>query len=180
VSEILIKNGLEFSEKERFQITESLYREFKVPLPSEKQLSNTLFFLLVENDEILSMGGLLKTEPVIFNGEIFHLLGFVNVISNVKNKGYGKQVVANMKEYLISQDITGIGFCKPHNQAFYNKCGFTINSTITPRFVYFKGNERITNQDGQYIFYQDSSDNFMKKVLSDPKKEVNIPSVDLW
>ena len=40
--------------------------------------------------------------------------------------------------------------------------------------------EKITNKDGQIIFYQESSDNFMKKVLAQPEKEVSIPTEKLW
>lgn len=180
MSKLLVKKGLELDETELNQIKESLQREFKVPLPSGKQLSNTLFFLIVDKNKILAMGGLLKTEPVIFNGERFRLLGFVNVIANDKGKGYGKAIMTNMKEYLVTQNITGIGFCKPENKDFYEKCGFSINTTSTPQFICQKGDKRIKNEDGQYIFYHDSSDNFMKKVLGNPGRDVYIPSANLW
>ncbi len=178
--DLLIKNGLELNGSELGQMGESLSREFRVPLPGQKQLSDTTFFLLVDNGKILSMGGLLKTEPVVFDGETFNLVGFVNVIANVKGKGYGKRVMVGMKGYLVHHNITGIGFCKPENQEFYRKCGFQINTNSTQRFVYQNGDKRITNQDGQYIFYHDSSDNFMKKVLAKPDADVSIPSANLW
>lgn len=176
----IVKNGLDLNLEEELQIKESLFTEFKVNLPNDQKLSKTLFFLLKEESKILSIGGLLKTEPVFYNDKKFTAYGIVNVISNVKGKGYGKKVVTKMREYLISNNLTGIGFCHPKNQGFYKKCGFIFTTNSTQRFVYLKGTERITNQDGQIIFYEDSSDNFMKKVLLDPEKEVLIPSADLW
>ena len=55
-----------------------------------------------------------------------------------------------------------------------------FNTKSTQRFVYRKGDKKITNQAGQYIFYQDSSDHFMEKVLANPVKEVSIPTQNLW
>lgn len=178
--DLIIKNGLEFTQDEQNQVKDSLYKEFKVQLPSEKQLSETTFFLLTKNNKIYSMGGLLKTEPVIFDNSEFCVYGFVNITANIKGKGYGKIVVLKMMEFLKVQDATGIGFCNPKNAKFYEKCGLVVNSTITSRFVYLNGSKRITNQDGQYFFYQESSDNFIQQVLIKSTKDVFIPAANLW
>lgn len=175
-----IKNGLELSGSERKQIQYSLLREFNVPFPTREQLTNKTFFLLKEGNEILSMGAMLLTYPVVFKNQNFKIYGFVNIISNIKSKGYGKTVVAMMKKFLSDKNASGIGFCKPSNQGFYERCGLTIDTTSTQRFVYLKGDKRITNQDGQYIFYQDSTDNFMNKVIADRTSDVYIPFADLW
>ncbi len=84
MKKILKKEGVDLTENEKLQIKESLLREFKVGLPPKDQLANSLFFFLVEDNTILSMEALLKTEPVMFNKEKFTIYGLVNVVANVK------------------------------------------------------------------------------------------------
>lgn len=179
-TKIVLKNGADLTDDELSQIKVAIFREFKVSFKIDDQTRDRLFFLLKHNDVILAMGALWEVKPVIFNGEKFSFFGVLNVVANIKGKGYGKQVVTEMREYIISHNFTGFGFCMPKNTAFYEKCGFTIDTVSTQRFVYTKGTERITNRDGQYIFYQDSSDHFMEKVLASPDKEVSIPTQNLW
>lgn len=177
---MILKNGAELTDSELTQVNEALFREFKVSLPPKDELKDRLFFLLKKNSAVLAMGGLLEVKPVIFDGNKFLIYGFVNVVANIKGKGYGKKIVKAMMNYLADNDKTGLGFCMPKIMGFYEKCGLNINTTSTKRFVYKKGSKRITNQDGQYIFYQDSKVNFMKKVLLSPEKEVSIPTEGLW
>ena len=63
------------------------------------------------------------------------------IIANEKGKGYGKQVVVAIREYLIACDTTGLGFCFPKNQGFYEKCGLKVDTHSTQRFVYRNGQE---------------------------------------
>jgi hypothetical protein len=175
-----IKPGSELTESELGQINASLFREFKVPAAPRNDLKNKLFFLFKEEDEILAMGALMKVEPVYFNDEKFTLHGVVEIVANRKGEGYGMQVVTAMRDHLMKNDLIGLGFCMPKVQGFYEKCGFLIDTTSVQRFVYVKDGERITNQDGQLIFYQDSSARFMEKVLTNKDKEVSIPTKDLW
>lgn len=162
------------------QINQSLLKEFKVSLPPRDPLFKKLFFLLQRDNTILAMGALMEVQHVMFDEEEFTIYGFVEVVANEKGRGYGKQVVEAMTNYLRIHDKTGIGFCMPRNKGFYEKCGLETNTISTQRFVYIKEEERITNQDGQIIFYHDSSDNFMKKVLSKPGIDVYIPTGRLW
>ncbi len=175
-----MKEGSDLTDNELVQINTALFREFKVLLPSKNQLNNKLFFLLKNDDVIFAMGALLEVKHVVFDGKEYTIYGFVNVVAKEKGKGYGRQVVQAMKESLTIHDKTGLGFCMLKNKRFYEKCGFNINTSSTQRFVYRKGTKRITNQDGQIIFYQDSSDGFMKKFLFNTKKEVLIPTQNLW
>jgi len=178
--EIILKNCSELTADELAQIKEAIFREFKVPFKIEDQSPDKLFFLLKEQREILAMGALWEVKPVIFDGEEFSFSSVLNVVANEKGKGYGKQTVLAMRNSLTKNNKTGFGFCMPKNKGFYEKCGFQIEEKSTQRFIYHKGSERITNKDGQIIFYQDSSDKFMKKVLVNPDKEVSIPTQNLW
>jgi GNAT superfamily N-acetyltransferase len=177
---LVTKPGSELTDSELNQINTSLFREFKVPPPTKDYLQDKLFFLLKNGDEILAMGALWEVAPVVFNQEVFSIVGFIEVIANVKLKGYGKRVVGTMREYLATRNKTAFGFTLPKNIGFYEKCGFKIETASTQRFVYMKDGKRITNQDGQVIFYQDCSDKFMEKVLANKELEVSIPTDGLW
>lgn len=177
---MVIKKGVDLIDQELSQIKEAIFREFKAPFNISDQTKDRLFFLLKQEDTILAMGALWEVKPVVFNGENFVIYGVLNVVANIKGKGYGKRIVHTIREYLIFRNKTVLGFCMPKNTGFYEKCGFNIDAVSTHRFVYTKGRERITNQDGQYIFYQDSSNHFMEKVLAVPDQEVSIPTEKLW
>ena len=179
-NKLVIKPAQDLEGNELDQTNASLYREFKIPPLSQKDKTDRLFFFLKEKERILSMGALLKVSPVYFNDQQFILYAFVNVVANIKGKGVGKETMIAMRDYLLENDLTGFGFCMPKVQGFYEKCGFTLNIESTHRFVYKKGDESITNQDGQVIFYLESSNAFMEKVLSQPDKIVYIPNQNLW
>jgi len=177
---LVTKSGSELTDNELNQISASLFREFNVPPPTKDYLQDKLFFLLKNGDEILAMGALWEVYPVLFNKETFTMYGFLEVIANIKAKGYGKRVVVAMREHLVARNKTAFGFTMPKNIGFYEKCGFKIETESTQRFVYTKDGERITNQDGQVIFYQDSSDKLMEKILANKDLEVSIPTGGLW
>ena len=127
---------------ERNQINDALLREFRVSLPPIDPLFEKLFFLLKRADVILAIGGLMEVKPVIFDKEEFVVYGFVDVVANEKGRGYGKQVLKAMSDYLRAHDKTGLGFCMLKNKPFYEKCGFQIETASTHRFVYIKGEEK--------------------------------------
>lgn len=176
----LIVSGRALTRDQFKQINEASLREFHTTLSSKGELTNRVFFLLIDNSRILAMGQLLPIKPVLFNSEIFSLLGIGGVIANEKGKGYGKQIITAISGYLSSYDKTGLGFCMPKNQGFYEKLGLKVDQTSTQRFVYRSGSEKITDKEGQYIIYQDSSDRFMERVLVNPGKEVSIPMPPTW
>lgn len=173
------KLGSELTPDEISQINEASLRDFKTQFKIE-DAKGKLYFLLIEGENLIAFGALGEVNPVTFNGENFSIYGVYNVISNVKGKGFGKQVVVAIKDYLSSHNLTGLGFCMPKNAGFYEKCGFKIEANSTQRFVYTKDGKMITNQDGQVIFYQDGSDKFMEKILRDPQSEISLPTDNLW
>jgi len=174
--------GNELADHQHAQLNEASLREFNICLPATADLSDRLYFLLIEPEtEIILASGYLKAiHPVLFNHETFSFLNIGGIIANEKGKGYGKLIMIAIKEYLTSSDKTGLGFCFPKNQGFYEKCGFQVDPNSTKRFIYLNGDERVTADEGQYILYQDSSDPFMKKVLSNTDQEVYVPDPTIW
>lgn len=172
--------GSNLSDSHHAQLDAAEHREFGLGLPAKAELADRLYFLLVDGETILACGYLKPIHPVIFSEETFSFLNIGGVIANEKGKGYGKQVMLAMREYLLAHDQTGLGFCFPHNQGFYEKCGFTVEADATPRFIYHDANGQRFTAEGQYILYLESSDRFMGKVLADRQALVSVPDPSIW
>jgi len=177
---IVLKQGSKLTADELSQMDAAVFREFGVAPLGRDAWSKRLVFLLKDGDAIDAMGAFDLVEPVQVAGAAFSLLGFVEVIANVKGQGCGKRLVTAMRAYLLEHDRTGVGFCRPGVQGFYEACGLVIETGSTQRFVYQTGDRSITNQDGQVIFYQESSARFMITVLADPSQLVLLPTDGLW
>lgn len=176
---LIIKKGSELEQSEIKQMVDALFREFKLRT-DPKTFYDKLFFLYKSGEEILAMAGLWEVKPFIFDGKEYTVHGVVEVIANDKGLGYGKTTMKAIHDYIISNNLTGFGFCRSNVKEFYQKCGFELAEGTTHRFIYRKDGKDITNQDEQIIFYQDGTDEFMKKVLADNSKEVLIPTDGLW
>jgi hypothetical protein len=181
MSELVIKPGPDLSDQELAQLNVSIAKEFPpVPLLTRDDLVDRLFFLLMDDHVVLAFGALWEVTPVILQGKTYSIHAFLNVIANIKRVGYGRRVVVAMKDHLAARDLTAFGCTMLKDTGFYEKCGFAIERRSTHRFVYTRGDERITNRDGQVFFYQDSSDRFMQHVLATPDEEVSIPTDQIW
>lgn len=167
-----IKKGTELTNGEIDEINAAKAREFKVPPMPEEQKLKTVFFLLKKEEKILAFGELVPIEPIKFDGEIFFVLGIGGIVTNEKRKGYGREIINAIKDYLKACDKTGVGSCALHNKGFYEKCGLGIDPFALKRFVYYRAGKRIINTTDDCVIYQDGQDCFMKKVLSTPDQEV--------
>jgi len=180
MKKILVKKGADLTKGEIDQINQANAREFKVgPLP-KKYLKTALFFLLVDNKAVLAKGELHPIEPVYFNDEKFSILAIGGVLANKKGKGYGKKVMVAIKNHLISNDKTGVGFCISSNKEFYEKCGFRVDTTSIKKFVFPKGDKKIVNLDDDFVVFKDGPDEFMKKIISHPTQEAIVPRPPDW
>lgn len=163
------------------QINEAKAREFKAPPLSPQQLKDMLFFLLLDKQNyLLATGSLITVEPIYFNNESFSVLGIGGIIANVKGKGYGRQIMLAIKDYLIKRQKSGVGFCASRNLGFYKKCSFGVSVNSIKRFCYHSGDKKITNTDDDCVIFRDSTDQFMQKVLIYPDKEVILPRRPDW
>lgn len=177
---LLVKAGVKLSRDEIGQINKAKAREFRVPPLQAKDLKDSLFFLLLDNKEILAMGQLMPVSSIKFNKESFSILGIGGILANQKGKGYGKQIMTAIKDHLVTENKTGVGFCRLHNKGFYEKCDFNVDTTSIKRFVFQDGGKKITNFDDDCVLYLDASDHFIQKVLSYPNKEVILPRPPDW
>ncbi|HLC82251.1 MAG TPA: GNAT family N-acetyltransferase [Bacteroidia bacterium] len=169
----IIKPGNELTDDEIRSIDASKAREWKLPEMDQEHKEKHLFVLLKDkNNNILSQGQLYNVRNVKFHGEVFNLVEIGGIIANTKNEGYGRKLLDGIKEYLKINNITGIGFTGNEIIGFYTKCGFSEDHTSIDRFVNY---QEFTEEVDDCIFYIDSSDKFMQKVLDNPKETVYLP-----
>lgn len=178
---LLTRMGNELTDHDYAQLNEASQREFRLRLPAKPELSNRQYFLLIEEEteKLLASGYLKPVSPVICNQKTFSFLAIGDIIAEEKGKGYGKQVVGAISEHLIALDAIGLGFCSPNNTGFYEKCGLSVETQSTHRFVYRDGEKRLT-AEGQFILYQDSSDHVLEHVLAEREHEVFVPDPTIW
>ena len=173
--------GNELTDHHYIQLNASSQREFQVCLPAKPELSERLYFLLLEGEteNVLASGYLKPVFPVTCAHETFSFLNIGGIIANEKGRGYGKQIVMAIREHLIAANKIGLGFCFPHNQGFYEKCGLKVDIMSTKRFIYKSENEERT-AEGQYILYQDSSEHLLGKILACRDQEISVPDPTIW
>ncbi|MBI2593724.1 GNAT family N-acetyltransferase [Candidatus Daviesbacteria bacterium] len=179
VKQVIIKTLQNLTDSEIDQLNEASEREFKVSLPPKEKMLDRHFFLLEQRKEVLAMGQLLPVEPIKFNSEEFFVLGIGGIIAKQKGKGYGKAIMAAIKDWLVNRNKTGIGFCKLKNKGFYEKCGFLTNIDLLNRFVYLGTEKFYADSENECIFYMDGNDQFMEKVLNNPDQVV-LPIPPVW
>ena len=172
MEKLFIKKGAELTKREIDEINTAKAREFKIPPMPEEQKKKTLFFLLKEGERLLALGELIPIEPIKFNTETFFVLGIGGIVANEKRKGYGREIMNAIKDYLKAHDKTGVGSCGLHNKVFYEKCGLGVDVSSFKRFVFREKGKKIINTADDCVIYQDGSDRFMEKVLSTPDQEV--------
>lgn len=177
---IIIKSQKDLTNEEKRQIESSVKREFGTIIRIEEKQDKEKYFLLKKADKILASGGLVEIIPVIFDKVEYSILGIGGIVANKKRRGYGKQIIMAIKNYLIDKRKTGIGFCASRNKGFYEKCGFNVDNTSIKRFVFKKNGKKVTNQGDDCVIYLDSSDKFMFKVLSKPYYDVILPRSPNW
>lgn len=176
---LTIKPGIELSEEEIREINASKNREWKNTSLTESEMKSNVFFLLKdENGSIIAQGALQEVNDVVFNNERFDILGIGGIIANVKGEGYGRRLMTEIREYLVREKKSAVGFTNKFE--FYEKCGFSTDIASLKRFVYLKDGERITNTDDEGIVYFDGPDQFMEKVLRNPEEEVFLKTAPAW
>lgn len=180
MNKLLIKLGTKLSQDEIDQINEAKTREFKVSPRRQETLSMATFFLLVDSERILAMGKLVPIKPVSFSGKNFSILGIGGILANEKGKGYGRQIMTAIKNYLTANNKTGVGFCSLHNKGFFEKCGFNVDMTSIKRFIFWSNKKKVINSGGGCVLYLDAFDRFMQKVLSHPNEEIILPRPPDW
>ena len=122
------------------QVREIWRKAFPADEPIEPERKNLfasdIFFTFRRSQkEILSVGRL-RPVDINFLGKIYKIQGIADIVSVIERQGYGRVIMQAMYKYLLRRKQTGVGFCNPANNTFYQKCGFKIAKNLTHRFLY--------------------------------------------
>lgn len=183
MNRLFIKAGKQLTKEDVSELNRAITCVWpKVSEMSPQQLEETTHFILKnEEGQFLAQGQILTIEPFVFNKERFSILGIGWIIAREKGKGYGRELLNGIKSYLLQKKKTGVGFCNEENRPFYEKCGFNTAPGIISRFVYYEGEQKLLNSHNDTcVFYLDSEDHFMEKVLAKPQQEVRLPRRADW
>jgi len=177
---IQIIPGKSLSIKDIKSIDEIKAREFKVPPMNQKQIKNSIYFLLKDDGEIKAIGQLVKINGIKIDNDVYSILGIGGIVSNVKLRGYGRKILASIKNYLGKNHITGVGYCRKRNKEFYLKCGINVDCSLNPRLVYVKGRKRITNTRDHCIIYYEAGSKLIAYLQKNSKSIALLPRYPNW
>jgi len=150
--------------------------EFNDPKHFRKDYPNADFFFVKDHGKIVAFGTL-RPITIKYLGKTYKIMGFCNIITIEKGKGYGKIIVKTMINYLKEKGKTGLGFCRRAQLPFYEKSGLKTKKDFIKRFVYRDPitKEEIKDNEGDGLYYN-GKDGFVKKVLSTKSTVyINIP-----
>ncbi len=178
MSQLQIVQGVNLTDEQIHQMVEAHSRVFHSEedsfLKDRHEFEKEIFFILTDKDILLSFGRLRPIE-LQFMLQDYLIQGIASVVSVVPGKGYGRQIMAAIKKYLLENDQVGIGFCEPENSDFYRKCGIEVFPGLTSRFYYINSwtGER-ENYESDTIFYgKDRS--LIDSIVKHPEEKVLIP-----
>lgn len=130
----LPRSYIERMEKQRIQEYGENTKDF------EKNEQDSFFIFLWKHD-VLKAFGMLKPLQLTYLEQVYDIRGICNIIAIDKGQGYGKLLMKEIRSFLQSQNLIGLGFCDPENTAFYRKCDYTVVEHISARFRYSHAQE---------------------------------------
>lgn len=148
-----------------------------------KNFKNNLFFSVKNENKIVALGLLIPVK-IDYLGKEYDILGFGDITSLERKKGYGKILMESIKKFLKKNKKTGIGFCHNSKIPFYKKCGFKTKKRTTKRFFYLgrdkkeKTYARFYSRCNPAVIYFEGKDNFVKEIMKTDQK-IKIP-IQFW
>ena len=129
------------------------------------------YFLTDDTGKTLAMVVLFTVEPVFFMKKDYQILTFTGLVATEKGKGYGKSLITEVKQDIISSGLSCFSFC--HLEVFYEKCGFGIMLNTLNRFQY--SGENCAIFDMPHIVYINGEDNLIESIINYPDEMVTLP-----
>lgn len=166
-----IINGKEISEKDLNIIKKrrlEINKNTTWHLATHESLSDRMFFLTYDNNNLVSFGTVKPIKIYIDNHEI-EILGIQSVTSIIEGKGYGKILMEQIVKYGQLQKKDLLGFCTTDTLGFYEKCKFNIYRNVPENFYYI-------DKDGSeigscsHVIYLEFGEKFMDDVIKNNKK----------
>lgn len=153
-----------------------------VPADEEVEVDPTASLFLLRSDDETNILATAVVTPfyVDFTGIRYPVQGILNVVAAVQGQGYGRTIMAAVKEWLISENQTGMGFAKRSVSPFYTRCGYEVERDLVERFREECSESTVRpHPDGdEDIFHTNDYANLIQKILSSPDKLAVVP--EFW
>ena len=154
------------------------------PIPDGEEVEAdpeaSLFLLQSDNTKEVLATAVVKPFEVCFAGHLYSVQGILNVVSAVHRQGYGRIVMAAVKEQLVSEGQTGLGFSKRNVSPFYERCGYKVERDLVERFRERGAESTVSaHPDGdEDVIYVNDYANLVQTILSHPNDWAYIP--EFW
>lgn len=154
------------------------------PVPNDEEVEAdpeaSLFLLRSDNNEEILATAVVKSFNIRFDGTTYPVQGILNVVSAVKKQGYGRMVMEAVKEWLIAEQTTGLGFAKRSVSGFYSQCGYQVEKDLVERFREEAEDGTLTpHPDGEEdVIYVNERANLIQTILRKPTCWAYIP--EFW
>ncbi len=145
---------------------------FEKELIKLKKEKNSFFFLLKNNNKILSFG-FLKPTRIKYNHKNYNILGIRNIISVKKGKGHGSLLMKEIINFLTKKEKTGLGFTGSEVAKFYKKNNFKIKKDLRKKLFPNYGNNK--EEIAHWGFYKEGKDEFISKIIKS-KSKIEMPA----
>jgi len=132
---------------------------------NKKSFYYDIVFLLKNGKDLLAFGRL-RSISLYKEKERYDIWGIATIVSVERRKGYGKELMKAIKNFIEKNKKTSIGFCGEKNSGFYEKCGFNILKNGQKHFVYVDESDKSHYEQGDVI-YKKGSDNLIDLLLKD-------------
>ncbi|WP_321317226.1 GNAT family N-acetyltransferase [Labilibaculum sp.] len=87
--------------------------------------NNDIHFLLYENNELIAYLNLIDIH-ISINSELINAYGIGNVCSKINGRGYGKKLLLELNNFLLSNNKIAYLFCKDSLVDFYKKYNWIL------------------------------------------------------
>lgn len=135
-----------------------------------------VFFILRDDANKIVAFVKLHLIKVVFQGITYPVFCISTLVSLVQGKGYGCQMLDEIKTYLAKQEKTALLFCETKLLPFYQKCGIEILPKEKNQFYYIVKNGKPVGPNivpGEVIFVR-GKDGLMERVLGSGDKRVGV------
>ena len=154
------------------------------PVPDEEEVevdpTADLFLLLSDDGRRVLATAVVKRFDVQFAGLVYPVQGILNVVASVRSQGYGRAVMAAVREWLVTEGQTGLGFAKRGVSEFYARCGYQVERNLVERFrEACPGGTVRPHPDGdEDVFYVNDHGNLIWTILSHSSEWAVVP--EFW
>ncbi|MFA6005068.1 MAG: GNAT family N-acetyltransferase [Patescibacteria group bacterium] len=168
MTKVIVKNAPDLTSEELAVINAWRKKEFNSDTilggPQNKPFYDSVFFLNKEGEKIVAFGRLRPLE-VYIGEKKYEIWGIAMIAAVEKFKGYGKQLMFSIKDYVKKYPRTMIGFCGKSVSEFYLKCGYSILYDAQKYFVHIdeQGKKHYEDED---VLYLEGPDDLIKQLSS--------------